>query len=367
MKASEIVTQLSALLPQRTDKFTRNVGVSSLVRAGSVITATTDDAHDLAIGDSVAITGAVTLISIGTLTRSGVEGTLVTDTDHDLTNPVADTITISGAVEAVFNGSFPVVNVDNRRTIRFTMADSGATTATGSPVLEGAESALRDYNKTYAVASIPTPTTFTFAQTDTTLLDPIGTIEARMEPRITAGVNPARATDAYTEQADGNLWLFVALEDVTASKSRMVRSDAIDNLHATDNFRQQVIQPFSVYIFIPSTNEIAQADARDTAEDLFLSICQSLLASTLDSGLSVSDQGVVQFVTHGTFATNSAVYVHGYSFQQVVDLYEGDTVGPDLDVAFRNLDFSMAPELPELQTDDTPTLDATLDLDDVPL
>lgn len=367
MKAADIVTQLRILLPQLTDLFTDNVGVLSITRAGIVLTVQCDADHGFLVGNAVAIAGATTIITAASLTRAGEVGTIVTDADHDLTNPIAETITISGANESEFTGTFAVINVDNRRTIQFEMVDAGPTTATGAPVLENAESQLRQYNGTYRVETVPTPSSFTIEQQDTDLLDPIGNITAGGNPRISSGVNPQRMVAAYTEKEVDEYWLFVGLEDVTASKSRAVRSDAIDNLTAGDNFRQQIIQPFSLYLFVPSQDQLSAADARDQAEELFRPLCQSVLASKFDSGLSREKLGAVQFVLHGTFQENSAVYVHGYNFQQVVDLYEQDTVGPDLDVAFRNLLFSSTPELPGLATNDVPTLDIDLNLDDVPL
>lgn len=365
MKAADIVTQLAVLLPLQTEFFTDNFNATSVTRAGTVVTVVTDAAHGFAVGNAVALSGAVTIITISSLTRAGTVGTLVTATDHDLTNKTSPTITISGAVEVEFNGTFTRTNIDNRRTITFEMADSGPTTATGTPVLENAESALRQYDGTFAVATVPTTTSFTITEPNTTLLDPIGTIRVRGKPRIASGVNPARAVDAYTEQKAGDYWLFVALEDVVASKSRAIGSDAIDNLASPDNYRQQIIQPFSVFVFIPAQADLSDADARDQAEEIFVAISRSLLAKQFDSNLTTPLVGAVIFVTHGTFSTNTAVYVHGYSFQQTVDLYEGDTVGPDLDVAFRNLNFSMDPDLPG--STNTTALTATLDLDDVPL
>ena len=365
MKSSDIVTQLAVLLPQQTAFFTDNQVATSVTRAGSVVTVVTPLVHGLVVGNAVALSGAITQIGTSSLTRSGVVGTIVTDADHDLTNLIATTITISGAVEAVFNGAFTRTNVENRRTITFVMADSGATTATGAPVLQGAESALRQYDGTYSVATVPTTTSFTVANSATTMLDPLGTINVRGKPRISAAVNPARMVDAYTAQELTEYWLFVALDDVVASKSRSIQSDAIDNLHSQDNFRQQIIQPFSLYLFIPAHDDIGDALARDLAEDMFRPICQSVLASRFNSGLFVQQLGYTQFVTHGTFSENTAVYVHAYSFQQVVDLYEQDTVGPDLDVAFRDLNFDMDPDIPG--STNTTLLTAQLDLDDVPL
>lgn len=366
MKAADVVNQMAVLLPQLSDAFTTNVGVRSLTRSGTVMTADCEDQHGLEVGDAVAITGATTQITIGTLTRAGAVGTLVTDANHDLTNDIAQEITISGATEPEFNGTFPLVNVDSRRTVRFTMADAGPVTATGSPVLEGAESALRQYDSTYQVETVPSPTTFTFQQSDTTLLDPLaGSIEARTKPRISSAVDPDRARASYTEQGGGSLWLVIALDDVAASKSRMVRSDAIDNQYPMDETRQQIIQAMTLYLFVPAQEQISAADARDQAEDLFRPICQSVLGAGFDSGLYVGTQGRMQFSGHGTWGYDSAVYVHGYSFQQVVDLYFQDTVGPDLDVAFRNLDFDSVTDVLG-GTRQGPVLTAAINLDDVP-
>lgn len=367
MRASDVVTQLAILLPQLTDLFTRNISVRSLTRSGTTMTADCDDQHGLEVGDAVAIVGAVTQIPITTLTRSGTIGTLVTGADHDLTNAIAPAITISGATEPEFNGTFQRVNVDNRRQVRFVMADAGPATATGSPILEGAESSLRSYDSTYAVESTPTPTTFTFQQPDTTLLDPVGdAIEARAKPRISAGADPDRIRSAYTEKDRNDLWLFAVLDDVTASKSRAVRSDAIDNLQPGNEFRQQIIQPVTLYLFVPAQYQIAAAAARDMAEDLFGPICRSVLGSAFDSGLFVGKEGPLQFSGHGVFSYDTALYVHAYSFQQVVDLYFEDTVGPALDVALRNIDYDSVTQVPD-GTGAGPFLTATINLDDVPL
>lgn len=366
MRSSDIVTQLAILLPQVTDKFTDNMDVLRITRSGSVLTVECADDHGWEVGNAVAITGAVTRIAISSLTRSGTIGTLVTSSDHDLNSTkLTPYVTISGATEAEFNGTFLVVSFDNRRTIQFSMADAGAVVATGSPVLENGESALRKYDKTYRIESVPSSSSFTVTESHTTMLDPVGTIQARGKPRVSSAASIDRAIQAYTTQNIDKLWVFVVLENVTASKSRDVRSDAIDNLTPSNNYRQQLIQPFSVYVLIPSQASIAASEARDLAEDLFRPLCRCLLASRFDSQLYVGPLGAVQFEAHGIFAYNTAVYAHVYSFQQVVDLYEQDTVGPDLDVAFRDLSWTMVPDV-EGSTHQG-SLVATIDLDSVPL
>ncbi len=358
MKASDVVTQLRVLLPQLTGVLTDEVSVRSLSRSGTTITATCEDDHGLELGQAVNVSGAVVPIPIDPLTRSGTVGTLVTTSDHDLTNGIAPTVEISGANEAEFNGTFVRTNVDNRRTIKFVMADSGATLATGSPVLLGAESALRDYNSLYEVTEIPSAAKFSFTSG---LADPVGTIVARTNPRIASVVDVEQAVKGYTSKQPGELWLFVALGDVFASKSRANQSDAVSFQGRGAEYRQQVIQPFTVFLFVPVSDSVAGAVGRDEAEDLFRPLCQSLLFSRFGSGLGAEALGTVQFVSHGFYHYNSAVYVHAFAFQQVVDLTDVDTVGPDIDVAFRDIDLTLAFE------HGTEEIASSIDLDDEPL
>lgn len=362
MRASDVVTQLAVLLPQLTNAFTTEVAVRSLARSGTTVTATCDDPHNLEPGHGVNISGAVVPIPISDLSRSGTTGTLVTSTAHDLTEAVAPTVEIEGANEAVFNDTFDVIEVVNRKTITFTMADAGATSGTGSPVLLGAESALRNYNTLYQVLETPTPTKFTFVHSVTSLPNPVGTLVARIRPRISVAVTPDRAVDSYTKQGVGEFWLFVVLEDVFASKDRGTMSDAVAFQGRGAEFRQQVVQPFSLYLFVPVSSSLSGQSGRDQAEDLFRPICKSLLFSRFDSGLYSENQGTVQFVSHGTFRYDSATYIHAFSFQQVVDLTFEDTVGPDLDVAFRDIALTLVPQL-----GGTETLVSSIDLDDEPL
>lgn len=361
MKANDIVQQLALLLPVLTDKFTDNFSISSLVRSGTTVTATTTGAHGQAVGQQVNIIGAQAPIATTSLTRSGVIGTLVTATNHDFSEGFSTSVKISGAVEAEFNGAFTILTVPNRKTVTFTMADSGATTATGTPLLLNGASALQSYNGLHNITVVPSTTIFEFEIADTTLGTPAtGTISARTQPRISGAVDPTALLEAYTAQADQDkLWAFVVLEDVAASKSRQIDSDAVDNIQRSNQYRQQTINPFSVYIFFPTSTQVAARDARDDAQDLFRPLCQSLLFSKLDSGLAVGAQNTIIFNTHGFFAYNKSVYVHMYSFETVADLTFEDTVRHDIDVAFRDIDLTIGVNV------GTGVITADIDLDDV--
>jgi hypothetical protein len=243
------------------------------------------------------------------------------------------------------------------------MADSGAVTATGSPILRDAESKLRDYNTTYEVDDVIDAATFKFTHSVTGLPDPNGSIVIRTNPRISSGINIERIVAGYTEAKQNEYWAFVVLDGVTASQSRLIESDALDNIQRNASFRQQIIEPFSVYIFIPVESEIAARESRDEASDLLRPLLRSLLFSRISTGLYADVLNPVQFVGHDVFSYDSSVYVHAYNFQQVADIYEEDTVGPDLDVAFREIDFSIFSDFGT----QVEFMQGTPDLDETPL
>jgi len=369
MRARDVVIALAARLPQLSDAFTSNAPIRSASRSGTMLTFTCDDPHGLEAGASVAIANARTPLVVASVSRVGALGTLETVDRHDLTAGTAGTIELAGANEANFVGVFTVTRVVNRRTLEFSIADAGALTGTGTITVLGASSALQDYNATYAVLDTPTPTSFRVAHPATTLAAPVRTaavaMEARTRPRVAAGLTPERIAQTYTAQRAADLWLFVSLGDVEASKSRSIKSDAVDNLGAGTEFRQQLLQNFTVYAYVPTSAELSAEQARDRAEEIFPAVCQSILFSQLDSGLAVGRQGRVMFTNHGFFAYNQAVYVHAFTFQQVVDLTFGDTVGHDLDVAFRDIDLALFPVLPAGGTEAV-SMDAHVDLDDEP-
>ncbi len=368
MIVSDIVTQLSLLLPPLTSHFTDDVEVTGITSSGVVATATTAKKHNFKQGQPVAISGADTPIS-SSITRVLTIGTIVTSTDHDLTKRDDQTlnITISGASSSIgstaYNGTFPVIEIPNRRTIKFTMLNLGESPAEGPIVLEKAESAFRGYNGIFSVTDVPSPNSFTYT-IQNSIPNAIGSsIVARGNPRISATVDAKSANESYTKQNDGDWWLFVSLEDVAGSKSRYIQSDATDNQPRNSEYRQQIIQPFTLYLFIPTKDEIAARAARDAAEVMFRSLTKSLLFSSFDSQLFVGNQGTVQFRNHGSVSYQGTHYVHGYSFEQTVDLTFDDTVGEDVSVALRNIIYTLGPNF---GTGDV-ILGADVDLDETPL
>lgn len=349
MLATDIINQLAVRLPQYSDKFTTDLSVISLTLSGSTVTAQTAAAHGLAVNKAVNIVGAKSPIVINSLTRSGTIGTLVTDTVHDFIkhSSGSQTVELNGSIEAEFNGTFVLLNIPNRNTVTFTMVDSGPTTATGSPLLLNGSSYLQSFNGLHKITAIPAADQFQYEITTTPPTNTAaGTITAKTDPRISGAINEQRVIEAYTGQSlPDDWWAFVILGDVSASKSRRINSDATDNIQRGNEYRQQIIQPFSILVLIPTSGEIAARKARDECEQLFRPLCRSLLFSKLDSGLFVGAQNPITFVGHGVFAYDTAFYAHLYQFESVADITFDDTVGYSEDVAFRDIDLTVFPDV----------------------
>ena len=348
MKLSDIVSQLNQLLPTFTSALTTDVAVATMVRSGTKVTVTTQKDHKLAPGELVVITGADTPIVISSYTRVNTIGTIVTSADHDLTEGTSPTVEIldTGAADAAFIGVKTVCRILNRRTIEVQLADSGAT-STADVSLAASRSALQDWNAAYNVDAVPTPSSFEVT-TALTIPDPVAatgqTITAHGAPRISGVVNEARLLEAYTKQEPGEVWLIATLGNVTAIKSGKTRGDVVtaENVPGSQ-FRQRVLQPFMLHALFPAKTEIAGRQVRDDAEALFRPICQSILGAQFDTGLFAAKRGIVNFVEHGEARYDGATYQHFYAFELIGDLQDEDTVGPALDVAFRDIDLTIAP------------------------
>lgn len=362
MKVKDVALALTARLPAQSALLTRNLAVTGVTRNGTLAVFQCNADHGLQPGSTACIVGAKTPISITSLTRASTIGTMVLASAHDLTPATHKTVDVEGANEPEFNGTFTIIRIVDELTIEFVMADAGATTATGSPVLTNGESYLRGYDGAFPVRTVPSSSAFEIDVEDATLPVPVGDIEARILPRIAAAATVDRALDSFTERSTP--WLYAVLGPVTASRARNIGSDAVDNPQRSQWYRQQLIQPFDLYFVRGTPDEIAGAQARDEAESLFPAICRSVLFERFDSGLSRTAQGTVHFLSHGVFRYDGAVYVHLYSFAQVAELNFEDTVGPSPDVALRQIDLSVFPDLPEPGATGIESLDASIDLEE---
>ena len=345
MKASDVIAQLQLKLPQYTDKFTRNFDVS-LSTSGTTVTATcVDQGHLLKTGGAVAFTGAYTPITIVSISRSGTIATCTTASSHDFTTGVSTDVIITGTSESVFNDTFTFLARTSSTSFTFTVADSGATSATGGSLLNGS-SYLRSYNKTFQVTNVLSPTVFQFEHTVSGLPSPTGTIECRSKPRVSGAVSYDAALAAYTSQNDADLWAFVVIADEVASNNRYINNDGVANIQSTNVVREQTIQNFSVLVFFPTSSEIAARQSRDIADDVKLYLSNCLLGRKFPSGWAQTAQFGVSFVRAAFLGYDKAYYVHEYEFQQIGVICSQSTSFQDHeDVALENICLDIYPDI----------------------
>lgn len=363
MLASDVILQLAGKLPQLVDDFTDSFSVVSLSRIGTTVTVVTSASHGLTIDKVANIVGAKTPIVISSINRVGTIATMVTATNHDITEgdqfPNVET---EGAVESEFNGTFKLLKVLNRKTIAFQVADSGPLTATGSPLLVNGSNIFQSYNGLQKVTAIPTTTSFEYEITNTTLFTPAsGVITAKTAPRISGAVTLERAKESYSKQLPGKAWLYVVLNNSVANRTSESDANVTSDIKRSQNLRQIVIQSVDLFVFLPATDGIAGRQPRDRAEELFLPILQSVFFKKFNSLTSCNETSPFAFVEHGFEDYDTAVYTHSYTFEINITLGFDDSVGPDNNVAFRDIDMSQFHDI------GTGVITTQIDLDEVPL
>lgn len=361
MKASDIIMQLQVVLPTLTNDFSEQIVLNSVTPTGTTALAVTATDHPFVVGDVVNISDTVAPVAITSISRTGTVATVTTATNHDITeNDLTTEVTISGTTEAIFNGTFPLLSANNRLTFQFTATESGPPTATGG-LLEDPPGAF-GYNGLKTITAIPNLTSFQYELPValTVAAGPGGVVHSSIQ--ITGALNEERAREMYTAQAGSDsLWGFVSLGDTTASKDRNSRNDAVTSATPGGDRRQQIFQNFSVFVFKPAPDDLSARAARDQMEDVMLNLFQSLMYWKAPSGLSDTGNMGVTFNDHGFLSYDTATYVHEFRFQLLSNITQNDTIAPDFNVAFRDIDLTIGTNLgPEKLT-------ATIDLDDDPL
>lgn len=372
MKSGPIVSQIQLLIQKFTPLLTDPVPVT-LSWAGAVVTATSTTPHNLRVNDQVVITGVREDVAIASLTRVATPGdtqaVLVTSQDHDFThnlnrgnpgnlekNPVTGNpaITISGATEADWNGTFDVdldvapLHIPNRRTINLRVPEFVAqpTSVTGTPVLHGGLPTAESLNRQATVIAKTNLTfDFTMPVVQAGQPQPAGSIVVHVRPRVAAAISVERAASMYSERA--GIWAFVVLGDNVQSKGRETDTDAIDE-QLRGSWRQRLVQPVSVFVFIPSADDLSVAQARDTAEDLRSPIQRCLLGGSFESGLTLDQnpgpagKGILQYEGDAIEAsvTTDAVLVYEFAFQATQDITDSDLVSLEDSVAWRDVDLT---------------------------
>lgn len=372
MKAEDVINQLKIRLPVLTDQFTQQFSIASILRSANIATATTTAPHGLVTGAVATFVDSDTETPISSVIRTDDILEVITTLDHDFTLDQPQIrlegsikVVLAGSTEVEFNGTFDLVGVPNRQTLQLAVLDAGPTVGTGSPVL--VNGLANTFNGTFNV-TVTGPNAFTYVLPSTNLPASASgaSIVGKTAYRISGAATFERAQEAYTRQGNGELWAFVVLDDVLASKDRRTQSDATAILNQTNDYRQQVIFPISVFIFAPASDTIAGRQARDDMEVLRPLLFRSLLGLKFDCQLTAGAQQTLVYVQDGIANYDTAVYIHSFNFETVADISFGDSVGFNRNVAFRDIDYSIIPIF-DLDVDNETVLTGSVDLDEQPL
>ncbi len=360
MKAADLVEQLASVLPQVTSLFSSTLTVSSITNIGNLVTVTTSSEHGLATGQAVVVTGTTQQYSIDTLTQIDGIASAATTNDNDLTygDPASPNVTISGANESDYNGSHVLTAVSNRRNFQFLVDDGADTPATGTIFLEDSFRSI--FNGVFIITAASTTTfTYTVAACATPEDDSIGgTAVVRTSVRVSRVVDVERAISSYTQQDANALWAFVVLGDQIISRDRSIRSDGNQTLTKADAVRVREVQPFDVFVIIPTSADLTGGAAKDlAANEVKIALYRALFRFVAPEVLSDPVWCQIAPNSNNTFLYEKAYYVHQFSFERSVDLVVDDGVQVDDDRAFRDLEFSHT-------NDESVTIwSATVDLD----
>ena len=361
MKAQDIIHALRTRLPTITDKFSTNISITSLSKVAGTVTVTTATPHGLATGNYVCIVGAKWKTPISSITRVGTTATVTCSADHDLTEnfPEAEYVEIIGANEANFNGSFRLLSVPNRRVFTVEIADSGATSATGTMfLLEPWRYGLNGWQQVTVVSG----TVFTYTTTGIANAEGYGSMELRKAIRVSGAVTAARAESAYTELGTSQLSAFVVLGEVAASKSRHSTIDAIHSAGRQTVYRQMLLNNIYVYLFVPTHGDATGRSSRDLVTDIAKDIFKAILGDHYPTYFINEPATTLALVSHGQLVYKGAYYIHEFHFEAQSDITNEDIASPDVTRAFRDINIDYLDD--DLETE---LLRQETNLDDVPL
>jgi hypothetical protein len=350
--------QLNKTLPIYSNRFSNSIALNSITSSGTIATVTTSAPHNLQTGNVVAISGATHPTVINSMNRNNTIITVVTDTDHDLTENFQDTVNISGATESEFNGDFKLLKVPNRRTFTLETSDSGATVATGSPILN--EETGFGYNGLKVITEIDS-TNFSY-ELEKSLGSPANISNSNLANgfRITGANDLQSCVDLYTNKSYTDSWAFVVLGTTVASKNKRVETDAIYVSTGNTRFQQELIQNFTVFVMSTVSNQVTSRPIRDEMEDVATALYKSLVGVKFPNYLSSKNYFKTVFDNHEMVDYKKSLYAHAFNFQTCSTLVDTDINNENLNVAFRDIDLIQS----QSENEDVIKLTANIDLDE---
>ncbi len=344
MKGSDIVNQLRQLLPIFTNDFTDQVNITSLVRSGSTVTATTDKDHLLLTDNNITVAGAKEPITITSLTRSGTTVTATCSTAHKLPKPELirkDSpilVEVTGVTPNDYNGTYKLTETPSNLIFQYQI-----TTTPASPAASGGFLLLQDtflYNgiKKITVTDVKT---FTYEIESQNLQSPAqGTIILHKDNRILLVSDFEIAFDDYTSDSEREFQnrMYVVLGDREAFNKGTTAIDPSALQNANSEYRYDTLNPFQIFTFVPSSDFRLAGVPSDQARGYIKPLMKSIGNFLLPSSLSECKFNPVTYQGDGMELREKAYYVHRFDFAALGELRNEDTIDQIRVVALQELD-----------------------------
>lgn len=364
MKLSDIVMHLGSYIPYFTDKFSDTFGVATITCVNGVVTVVTTNPHGFTTGQSVITSNYAIQHSVTSITNDGDGNvTVVLPDDHDLTLGWQPTVKISGVTQTDYNGVHPLIDVPNRRTFVFSIDPDVITTITGAAI-KFIEYRERGVDGVWTI-TVVNNNTFTYNTGDINLNFTLIEGQMHKNQRVIGTVTIDRFLEFYKESKKNKFYAVVCMEDSRASKSRNIINDALGQIDSQIDARQLLLEPFSVYIVAPTTEDGVALDTIDAMyEEIRNALFSTLVGHRFPTGLSESDTySGVCFASHGAYSYEREYYVHRFIFETTKELTIEDSTLSLMNstnagtVAFRDAYFKLVNDYDVEVTDDYANLD----------
>lgn len=337
---SEIVSQLKTYLPIFTDRFTEFLSVTSATVDASNAVTIVAPKHGKVAGQSVVVSGGTTRNPLESSVLSGdLYVTFTTKYDHDLirpSQPLDDQALTLAGFGTVWDGTFDIIDVPNRRNFTVLLPD-GETTAPAVDESQYLIDTRTGLAGVQTIASVPSLSSFTIDLAGVLPLSPgpVDGLSIVSGFRVSAAADFERAQAVYTQQSSGDDYLFVIMTDGDVSKDRHTLNDGVAGMNRQDMNLLRMLRNFSTVVFIPTGDDLSGANAQDAA---YSEIYASLLSTLF--GFEQADQAIKYGAVpsgDGPAEYNSAYYAHTYDWQLPGSITYQDGFLQQPDVAFRDI------------------------------
>jgi len=353
MKIADVVSQMQLVLPKYTDYFDGDIGVSSIIATATLATITTTAAHGLATGDPITIIEVRNQNSLLTISKDGLVYTFTTSDYHDLTlgYPGYETVLLGGFIDPAWNGNFTLVDVPSRNTFKIRTTNSPPIGEDSFPLsmpytfgllLDHTEhldeNRIDGINGRYASTVIDSNT---ITVSGTFKAGSYSSGQLKKAVRIAGSIDIERTIEEYTQQSLEELWAFVSMHDVSASKDRNAYNDAVATFARGEDPRLRLIDGFSVYLIGNVTGEIAATDTLDIMRhDLLGPLLKTLYGVKFGTGLSTESDFKCILTSHNQVFYNRAILVYQYAFEFSSDITLDDAANEDDTRAFSEFEYT---------------------------